>query len=92
MRKVNEREELLWRIAVLFVSGIIFLFWRYLVFVLSVVNFFVVLITGGRNFELADFCGIFNSEFYRFLRYMTFETNERPFPFSDMKRIKKSEK
>ena len=91
MVKKGERKELLWRIFVAIVSGIILGVWRYLVGVLALINFFIVLFSGRRNKEMADFCEYWNSEAYRYTRYLTFETNERPFPFTSMKRLGKFE-
>ncbi|MBU2576617.1 MAG: DUF4389 domain-containing protein [Nanoarchaeota archaeon] len=92
MAKVSERKELLWRILVFIVSGIILGVWRAFIQILFVVNFVIVLFTGKRNKEIANLCEIWNSEAYRFMRYLTFETNERPFPFTNLKTLGKFEK
>ena len=91
-KKGSERVELLWRILVCIVSGIILNVWKMLVVVLSVINWIVVLISGKRDKGIADFCEYWNSEVYRFMRYLTLETNERPFPFTPMKKLGKFEK
>lgn len=90
-KTTSERKEILWRILILIVSGIILSVWAYLIFVLALVNFFIVLFSGKRNRNLAEFCEYWNSEYYRFHRYITFVTNERPFPFSELTRIKRFE-
>ncbi len=87
MVNFNERKEAWFRIIVAIITGIILAVWRYLVFVFAIVNWFVVIFTGKRNMELAMFCEYFNTEFYKFLRYITFVSNKRPFPFSDMERM-----
>jgi len=91
-KTVVERKEAWMRIVVGIVSGIILGIWRWLVIILAVVNWFVVLFSGRRDKGLADFCEFWNSEMYRYLRYMTFETNERPFPFSEMVKLGKFER
>jgi hypothetical protein len=91
-KKFSERIELLWRILVCIVSGTILSIWKILVFALAIVNFVVVLISDKRNRDIADFCDSWNSETYRFLRYITFVTNERPFPFTPLKRLGKFER
>ena len=91
-KKVSERGELLWRILVLIVSGIILGIWKGLVTILFIVNFFIVLFSDKRNKDIADFCDYWNSEMYRFVRYINFATNERPFPFTNLKRLGKFEK
>ena len=88
----SERKEILWRILVGIVSGVILSVWKVLVIVLAVFNWIVVLFTGKRNKGIAEFCEYWNSEIYRFSKYLTMVTNERPFPFSDLKRLSKFEK
>ena len=53
---------------------------------------YIVIFTSKRNKELADFSEYWNTEKYRYHRYMTFETNTRPFPFTNMARYGKFEK
>ena len=79
-----ERKELLMRILVSIVSGILLSVWLALVKLLFVINFFIVLISGKRNKGLAEFCEIWNTQTYVFLRYITFVSNKRPFPFEPL--------
>ena len=92
VKKEVEQKEALIRIIVGFVSGIVLYVWGVLIFVLFVVHWVMVLFSGKRDKGLADFCEYWNSEMYRFLRYMTFATNVRPFPFSEMVRLNKFER
>jgi len=92
MKKYNETQEALMRILVCIVSGIILSVWKVLITVLGVVNFFITLFTAKRNKEIAEFCEIWNTQLYVFVRYVTFVTNDRPFPFKKMdKNISKFE-
>jgi len=86
-KKEIEKKEALFRILVLIITGIILMVWKYLVFVLTILNLFIVLLNGKRNKELALFCEYWNTEWYKFIRYMTFVSNKRPFPFSKMERM-----
>lgn len=88
-KKSVERKEAWMRIIVLIVSGIVLGVWRYLIFVLAILNWLIVIFSGVRNKGIAEFCEYWNSEAYRFVRYLTFVTNERPFPFTSMQRISK---
>lgn len=88
-KKSDEQKEALFRILVAIVSGIILSVWSILIKVLLVVNFFITLVTGVRNKEIAEFSEYWNTEMYRFLHYLTFMTNERPFPFTNMQRTGK---
>jgi len=87
--KSIERKEAWFRIIVLIIAGIILGIWRYLIFILIVINWFVTIFSGKRNKELALFCEYWNTEMYKFMRYFTFVSNKRPFPFSKLERISK---
>lgn len=91
-KKLSERKEAWLRIIVFIVSGVILVIWRYLVCILTIVNWFIAVFSGKRNKELAEFCEYWNTEIYKFVRYITFVSNKRPFPFSNMERISKFEK
>ncbi len=89
----NERLEALMRIVVAVVSGIILSVWRYFVVLISLVNFIYTIFTGKRMKELAGMAELWNSQWYVFQRYMIFQSNARPFPFTDLKgRMSKFEK
>ncbi len=89
---MSERKEAWFRIIVLIVSGIILMVWRYLIFALAIVNWLIVVFSGKRNKGLAGFSEYWNTEFYKFTKYLTFVTNKRPFPFSSMQRLSRFEK
>ena len=80
----SERKEAWMRIIVLIVSGIVLSIWKVLVQILAIVHWFIAVFTGKRDKGLAEFCEIWNTQIYIFLRYMTFVTNERPFPFESL--------
>ena len=81
---MGERVEALMRIVVAIVSGIILGIWKALIQLLAIVHWIIVIITGKRNKGIAEFSEIWNTQIYIFLRYMTFVTNERPFPFESL--------
>ena len=91
-KKGSERMELLWRVLVGIVSGIILGVWKALVFVLAAINWISILFTNKRNKDLAVFCEYWNSEVYRYFKYLTCVSNERPFPFTGLKTLSKFEK
>lgn len=88
-KKMSERKEAWFRIIVAIVSGIILGVWKALIIILGIVNWFIVIFSGKRNKELANFSEYWNTEIYKFIRYLTFVSNKRPFPFSAMERISK---
>ncbi len=81
-----ERTEALMRIVVGIVSGIILSIWKLLVQVVAIVHFVYVLISGKRHKKLANFSNYWNVQVYKYLRYMTFTTNNKPFPFSKIEK------
>ena len=91
-KKMSERQEALFRIVVAIVSGIILAVWRYLIVILVVINWLITLFTDKRNKDMADLCEYWNTEIYKYIRYLTFVSNKRPFPFSNVERLSKFEK
>ena len=81
---MSERKEALMRIVVGIVSGIILGLWKLFVELISIFHWIYVLFSNKRSSGIADFCNVWATQAYRFLRYMTFATNSRPFPFSDL--------
>jgi len=87
-----ERREAWFRILVFIITGIILSAWSVLIKILSIINWFIAVISGKRNRGLAVFCEYWNTEVYKFLKYITFVTNSRPFPFSKLGKISKFER
>ena len=85
-RKSNERKEALMRIVVLIVSGVVLSVWQYFIFVLGIINFFYAIFTAKRMKNLAEMSEIWNTQMYTFQRYMIFESNFRPFPFTKLQK------
>ncbi len=81
---MSERKEAFMRILVMIVSGIILGFWKALIQVLVMFHWIMVVITDKRIKELAEFCHIWNCQVYVYLKYLTFATNKRPFPFESL--------
>lgn len=81
---MSERKEALMRIAVLIISGIILGVWRYFIIVLGIVNWVYSLFANKRMKELAEMSEIWNTQMYVFTRYMVMQSNERPFPFTEL--------
>ena len=85
-KEKKERQEAWMRIIVFIISGIILWAWGYLVLLLTVFNFISTNFSGKRNKGIAEFCGLWNTQIYGFLEYMTFFRNERPFPFEKIEK------
>ena len=91
-KKMSERQEAWVRIVVLIVSGVILIIWKILIQILAVVNWLITVFSGSRSREMAELCEYWNTEIYKYVRYLTFVTNERPFPFSNVERMSKFKK
>jgi len=89
MSKKSERKEAWFRIIVAIISGIVLGLWKGLVQIIAIINWFIVVFSGKRNKELALFCEYFNTEAYKFIRYLTFVSNKKPFPFTNLERMSK---
>jgi len=89
--KKSERIEALWRILIGIISGIILEVWGYLIAILAILNWLIALISGNRSKDLAMFCEYWNTELYKYMRYLTGVSNVRPFPFSSVERMSQFE-
>ncbi len=87
IKKSIEKKEAWFRILVAIISGLILYIWGGLVMLLLLISWFIVIFSGKRSKELALFCEYWNTETYKFIRYLTFVSNKRPFPFTSMERI-----
>jgi hypothetical protein len=81
-----ERKDGWMRIVVGIVSGIILYVWAYLICLFFVINFLYKVISGKTVKELSDMSEVWNIQNYYFMQYMTFYSNEKPFPFADLKK------
>jgi sorbitol-specific phosphotransferase system component IIC len=89
---MSERKEAWFRIIVAIISGIILGIWGHLIVILAIINWLIAVFSGKRNKGVAEFCEYWNTEYYKFIRYLTFVNNKRPFPFSELQRFSKFEK
>ena len=83
---MNERKEAWMRIFVGIVSGIIFGIWKLLIVAVTVFHWIYAVFTKKRKKNLAEFSNIWINFAYSYYRYMTFATNDRPFPFNDLRK------
>jgi hypothetical protein len=89
MAKKGERKEAWFRIIVTVISGAVLSIWANLIWILLVLNWLITIFSGKRSKGIAEFCEYWNTESYKFMRYMTFVSNKRPFPFSSLERMSK---
>lgn len=88
-KKMSDRKEAWFRIIVAVISGAILHVWSGLVGILFVLNWLITIFSGKRGKGIAEFCEYWNTEMYKFFRYMTFVSNKRPFPFTSLEKMSK---
>lgn len=81
---MSERTEVWMRIFVAIISGIVLSVWKWFIMVLLLINWVYTLFAGRRLKELAELSEIWNTQMYTYMRYVTFVTNARPFPFQNL--------
>ncbi len=81
---MSERKEAWMRIVVAIISGIVLALWKIIVLALSIFHWIYVIFSNKRSKSIAEFCNLWTTQVYRYIRYMTFATNSRPFPFSEL--------
>ena len=83
---MSERVEAIIRIIVSLISGFVLGIWKIVIQILVVVHWLIAVITDKRNKDIAEFSEIWNTQVYIFLRYVTFVSNKRPFPFNPLEK------
>jgi len=83
---MNERREVIIRIGVAIISGIILCLWFGLIKLVLGINWIYTLFSGKRHRGLAEFSEIWNTQFYIFSRYIIMLSNKRPFPFAPLEK------
>lgn len=84
-KKNYEPSQVLYRLLVLLVCGIIFYFWNIFTAVIFIINLIIALVKKKPNKDLIRFCSIWLIQLTITLKYLLFMSDEKPFPFSDIK-------
>jgi hypothetical protein len=74
------------RIPVGIVSGIIIYVWAYLIGLFFIINFLYKVISGKVLKDLVEMSNIWSIQNYNFIQYMIFNTEDKPFPFTELKK------
>lgn len=78
----TDQDQTIWmRLLFMLVVAMCYSVSRFVVGVVVVMQFFWVLLTGRTNIKLQLFGKALSSYTYQILLYLTFNTEERPFPF-----------
>ncbi len=79
-----ETEEALIRIPIVIIGWVIMDLWGALVVFVSIINWVYTIFNAKRHKGLSKFANVYIAYMYRFVRYATFTTNERPFPWNNL--------
>jgi hypothetical protein len=82
----KERGEAWMRIPIFIVSGVILHVWGFFIFCFALVQLVLILSKDKKNKELLRMCNVYLVQLYVFVRYVTFLSDERPFPFEELKK------
>ncbi len=82
----NNKKEGWMRIPVGIISGIIIYVWFYLIWIFCIINFIYRIFSGKTLNDLAKMSEVWNTQKYFFVRYMTFGSENRPFPFGKLEK------
>jgi len=92
-RKLSPKKRETWmRIPIFFVSGFILDIWGFFILIFALVQFILLLAEKKTNNELSRMCSVYLIQLYTFMKYITFLSDKRPFPFGNLeKEIEKKE-
>jgi len=82
----SKRKEAWMRIPVGIISGVVMYVWFCLIALFFVINFVYGIFSGKKLKDLSNMSEDWNTQNYFFMRYMTFCSDERPFPFEGLKK------
>ena len=82
--KENVQNSNVWkRLLFMLLFGFLYSVAEVVLFAVIVFQFLTVLLTGNKNDRLLDLGGQISAYIYQALRYLTYNTEQRPYPFSD---------
>jgi len=76
------------RIPVFLLSGMILHVWGFFVLIFSIVQFVLILTERKTEKEFLNISSMFCSQIYCFFKYITFLSEEKPFPWGKLKKEK----
>jgi hypothetical protein len=80
------KKELWMRIPVFILSGVILYVWGFFVLIFSLAQLVLLLVKGKKEKEFTHISSMFSNQIYIFFKYITFLSDERPFPFRKIKK------
>lgn len=81
-----EKKEVWMRIPIFIVSGFILHVWGFFIAIFALVQFILILVEKKKNKEILRMCGVYLVQIYIFVKYVTFLSDKRPFPFGELEK------
>ena len=87
-KKENKKlqQEIWVRLAVLIISIILFQVIAVILLIIIIINLIIAIIKGKPDSGVVEFSKVGFNEIMRLLKYLLFISNERPFPFNELKK------
>jgi hypothetical protein len=86
---MKSKRDIWMRIPVFIVSGAILYVWGFFVLIFSLVQLIFILTEKRKEKEFLNISSMFSNQVYCFFRYVSFISEEKPFPFEKIKKGKK---
>jgi len=83
---MKDKKDIWMRIPIFIVSGAILHVWAFFILIFSLVQLVLLLLGNKKEKELSKMSSMFCDQAYCFFRYITFMSEEKPFPFGQIKR------
>jgi len=83
---MKSKRNIWMRIPVFFLSGIILYVWGFFILIFSLVQLVWLLINNKKEKVFLNISSMFSSQVYNFFRYVSFLSEEMPFPFGKIKK------
>jgi uncharacterized protein YqhQ len=87
-----DKNEVWMRIPIFIVSGIILHVWGFFIFCFALAQFIIILVNEKKEEELLRMCNTYLIQLYIFIKYVTFLSDRRPFPFGELEKGTKENK
>jgi hypothetical protein len=81
-----EKREAWMRVPIFIVSGIILHVWGCFILIFALVQLILILSKNKNNKKLLKMCYVYLIQLYVFVKYITFLSDKRPFPFGELEK------
>ncbi len=87
MKGINKRDVWM-RIPIFIVSGAILNIWAFFVCIFALVQLVLILTNNKKEKEFSNISSMFSNQIYCFFKYISFISEEKPFPWRKIKERK----